>query len=99
MASRVARSPGLLSMTFRGGGMTARWDSSRLVVSRSLIPNIMPVANTPEAMLRTARTVRVLLFQRSDQTLYQSTLIAALCPSLHASRRFPARGDVRPGEV
>jgi hypothetical protein len=48
------------------------------VVSRSAMPKIAPTANTPAAMLSTASKVRVLLCHRSNQTLYQITLISDL---------------------
>src|SRR5512138_1402204 len=48
------------------------------VLSSSLIPKIAPTANTPAAMLSTASRVRILLCHRSNQTLYQITLISSL---------------------
>src|SRR5215204_5580696 len=54
---------------------TARWELSMLAISISLMPKMAPTANTPAAMLSTARSVRVLLCQRSNQILYQMTLI------------------------
>src|SRR5512139_2829249 len=46
--------------------------------SMSLIPKIVPTANTPAAMLKTARSVRVLLCQISNQILCQMTPISGL---------------------
>src|SRR5689334_8999725 len=46
--------------------------------SMSLIPKMVPTANTPAAMLKTANNVRVLLCQRSNQILYQMTPILDL---------------------
>src|SRR5512140_3795552 len=44
-----------------------------VLLSRSLMPKMAPTAKAPAATLSTASRVRVLLCQRSNQTLYQMT--------------------------
>src|SRR5512134_1069436 len=63
------------------GGMTERCERSISVLIMSLIPKIAPIAKTPIAMLKTVSSVRVLLCQRSNQTLLQMTPISGSCPA------------------
>src|SRR5512146_2701624 len=74
-------------------GRTARCDRFMFVVSSSLMPKIAPTANTPAAMLNTASRVRILLCQRSNQTLYQITPISDLhFPPLYIFLLMPVSG-------
>ncbi len=62
------------------------------------MPNIDPTAKTPTAILSTARNVRVLLCQISNQILYQMTLmvcsdsLTGIISSLPALQHFRLHG-------